>query len=152
SELRQRTDDLSESLEQQTATSEVLRVISSSPTNVQPVFDTIAESAVRLCDGQFSFVLRFDGKIMDFASCCGLTAEGLDAFHNILPMPASEDTASGRPIVRRAVVEVPDVETDPSYGATAQGLAKAVTYRSIAAVPLLHEGNPIGAIAVARAN
>ncbi|MGB8176772.1 MAG: GAF domain-containing protein [Pseudolabrys sp.] len=60
-ELRQRTDDLSESLEQQVATSDVLRVISSSPTNVQPVFDAIAESAVRLCDGQFSFVLRWQG-------------------------------------------------------------------------------------------
>jgi len=152
SELRHRTDDLSEALEQQMATSEVLRVISSSPTNVQPVFDAIAESAVRLCDGQFSFVLRFDGKVMDFASCCGLSAEGLDAFHCILPMSASEDTASGRAVVRRAVVEIPDVEADPSYGAQGQGLAKAVTYRSIAAVPLLHEGNPIGTIAVARAN
>jgi len=116
------------------------------------VFDSIAESAVRLCDGQFSFVLRFDGKVMDFASCCGLSAEGLDAFHSILPMPASEDTAAGRAIVRRAVVEIPDVEADPSYGARGRGLAKAVTYRSIAAVPLLNEGNPIGAIAVARAN
>jgi two-component system, NtrC family, sensor kinase len=151
-ELRQRTDDLSEALEQQTATSEVLRVISSSPTNVQPVFDAIAESAVRLCDGQFSFVLRFDGKVMDFASCCGLSAEGLNAFHSILPMPASEDTAGGRAVVRRAVVEIPDVEADPSYGAQGRGLAKAVNYRSIAAVPLLNEGNPIGAIAVARAN
>ncbi len=150
-ELRQRTDDLSEALEQQTATSEVLRVISSSPTNVQPVFDAIAESAVRLCDGQFSFVVRFDGKVMDFASCCGLSAEGLDAFHSILPMAASEHTAAGRAIVRRAVVAISDVETDLSYGAQAQGLAKTVTYRSIAAVPLLNEGNPIGAIAVARA-
>ncbi len=151
-ELRQRTDDLTEALEQQTATSDVLRVISSSPTNVQPVFDAIAESSVRLCDGQFSFVVRFDGKVMDFASCCGLSAEGLDAFHSILPMPASEHTAAGRAIVRRAVVEISDVETDLSYGAQAKGLAKAVIYRSIAAVPLLHEGNPIGAIAVARAN
>src|SRR5262249_4663507 len=74
---QQRSRELSESLEQQTATSEVLRVISSSPTNVQPVFDSIAESAVRLCDGQFSFVLRFDGKLMDFASSYGLSAEGL---------------------------------------------------------------------------
>src|SRR5262245_30224223 len=62
-ELRQRTDDLSKALEQQTATSEVLRVISSSPTDVQPVFDTIAERAVRLCGGQFSFVVRFDGDL-----------------------------------------------------------------------------------------
>jgi GAF domain-containing protein len=151
-ELLQRTDDLSESLEQQTATSEVLRVISSSPTNVQPVFDAIAESAVRLCGGQFSFGVRFDGKVMDFASCCGLSAEGLDAFRRVLPLPAGEDTASGRAILRRAVVEISDVETDPTYGAPARGLAKAVTYRSIVAVPLLHEGNPIGAIAVARAN
>ena len=151
-ELRQRTDDLTEALEQQTATSDVLRVISSSPTDVQPVFDAIAESAVRLCDGQFSFVLRFDGKVMDFASCCGLSAEGLDAFHSILPMPASEHTAGGRAVVRRAVVEISDVEADPSYGAQGRGLAKAVNYRSIAAVPLLHDGNPIGAIAVARAN
>jgi signal transduction histidine kinase len=82
----------------------------------------------------------------------GLSAEGLDAFHSILPMPASEDTAAGRAIVRRAVVEIPDVEADPSYGARGRGLAKAVIYRSIAAVPLLNEGNPIGAIAVARAN
>ena len=110
-ELRQRTDDLTEALEQQTATSDVLRVISSSPTNVQPVFDAIAESSVRLCDGQFSFVVRFDGKVMDFASCCGLSAEGLDAFHSILPMPASEHTAAGRAIVRRAVVEISDVES-----------------------------------------
>jgi len=144
-------NETKEALEQQTATSEVLRVISSSPTNVQPVFDAIAESAMRLCDGQFSFVMRFDGKEMDFASCCGLSAEGLEAFHSILPMPAGEDSASGRAIVRRAVVEIPDVETDLSYGTQGQGLAKAVNYRSIAAVPLLHEGDPIGAIAVARA-
>ena len=149
-ELRQRTDDLSESLEQQTATSEVLRVISSSPTNVQPVFDAIAESAVRLCGGQFCFVVRFDGKVMDFASSSGLSAEGLQAFRRLLPQPASEDTASGHAILRRAVVEIADVEPDPAYGV--KGLAKTVTYRSIVGVPLLHEGNPIGAIAVARAN
>ena len=149
-ELRQRTDDLSEALEQQTATSEVLKVISSSPTNVQPVFDSIAESAARLCDGQFSFVVRFDGKAMEFANCWGLSTEGLATFQSILPMPASEDTAAGRAILRRAVVEIPDVWADSSYGARSQGLAKTVTYRSIAAVPLLQEGNPIGAIAVAR--
>jgi len=114
---QQRTRELSESLDQQTATAEVLRVISSSPTNVQPVFDSIAESAVRLCDGQFSFVVRFDGKVMNFASCFGLSAEGLDAFRSMMPMPASEDTASGRAILRR----------------------------------LLHEGNAIGVISVARA-
>src|SRR5262245_28716432 len=82
-EVQRRTQELSESLEQQTATSEVLRVISSSPTNIQPVFDAIAESSVRLCGGQFSFVVRFDGRVMDFASCCGLSAEGLEAFRRL---------------------------------------------------------------------
>jgi GAF domain-containing protein len=145
-------NELRESLEQQTATAEVLRVISSSPTNVQPVFDSIAESAVRLCGGEFSFVVRFDGKVMDFASHFGLSAEGLAAFRSMMPMPAGEDTASGRAILRRAVVEVPDIEADDAYGAQAQGLARAAIYRSIVAVPLLHEGNPIGAITVARAD
>ncbi len=145
-------NELRQSLEQQTATAEVLRVISNSPTNVQPVFDSIAESAVRLCGGQFSFVVRFDGKVMDFASSYGLSAEGLDAFRSMMPMPAREDTASGRAILRRAVVEVADVKADDAYGVQAQGLARAVAYRSIVAVPLLHEGNPIGVIAVARAN
>jgi GAF domain-containing protein len=142
--------ELAEAREQQAATSEILRVISSSPTNVQPVFDTIAESAVRLCGGQFSFVLRFDGDQEDFAGCHGLSAEGLETFQRLLPRPAGEDTVSGRAILHRAVAQIPDVQADPAYGPLS--LAEAVTYRSIAAVPLLHDGNPIGAIAVARAN
>jgi signal transduction histidine kinase len=145
-------NELRESLEQQTATSEVLGVISNSPTNVQPVFDSIAESAVRLCSGQFSFVVRFNGKVMDFASSFGLSEEGLDVFRSMMPMPPSEDTTVGRAILRRAVVEIPDVKTDDAYGPQGQDLARTVTYRSIVAVPLLHEGNPIGAIAVGRAN
>jgi GAF domain-containing protein len=145
-------NELRESLEQQTATAEVLRVISSSPTDVQPVFDSIAESAARLCNGQFSFVLRFDGKVMDFASSFGLTAEGLNVFRGMMPRPPGEDTTSGRAVLRRAVVEIPDVNADPAYGAPAQDLARTVAYRSAVSVPLLHEGNPIGAITVARAN
>jgi GAF domain-containing protein len=145
-------NELRESLEQQTATSEVLRVISSSPTNVQPVFDSIAESAVKLSGGQFSFVLRFDGKVMDFASCFGLSGEGLEAFHRLFPQPPSEGIAAGRAILRRAVVEIPDVATDHGYNAENQRFAQIIAYRSIMAVPLLHEGNPIGTIAVARAN
>jgi GAF domain-containing protein len=145
-------NELRESLEQQTATSEVLRVISSSPTSLQPVFDSIAESAVRLCSGQFGFVIRFENKVMNFASCFGLSAEGLEAFRNIFPRAASDDTAAGRAISRRAIVEIPDVEIDAAYGVQGQHLARTVSYRSIVGVPLLHEGNPIGAIAVARAN
>jgi two-component system, NtrC family, sensor kinase len=119
-------NELRQSLEQQTATSEVLRVISGSPTNVQPVFDSIAESAVRLCGGQFSFVLRFDGKVMHFASCFGLSAEGLEVFHRMLPQPPSDGMAAGRAILRRALVEIPDVATDHAYGAQTQDLAQTL--------------------------
>ena len=147
---QQRTRELTESLEYRSATGDILRVISNSPTNVQPVFDTIAESAVRLCGGQFSFVLRFDGDLFHFAGCHGLSAAGLEAFQRLLPRPAGEDTVSGRAILRRAVAQIPDVQADPAYGTLS--LAEAVTYRSIAAVPLLRDGDPIGTIAVARAN
>src|SRR5205085_11611911 len=105
-------NELRQSLEQQTATAEVLRVISSSPKNVTPVFDSIAESAVRLCGGQFSFVIRFDGKVMNFASCFGLSAEGLDVFRSLFPRTAGDDTVAGRAILQRAIVEVPDVKVD----------------------------------------
>ena len=140
-------NELRESLQQQTATADVFRVISSSPTNVQPVFDSIAESAVRLCGGQFSFVVRFDGKVMNFASCFGLSAEGLDVFRSLFPRPASDDTVSGRALLQRTIVEIADVEADAAYGAQPQHLARTVNYRSIVGVPLLHESNPIGAIA-----
>jgi len=148
-EVQQRTRELTESLEYQTATGDILRVISRSPTDVQPVFDTIAESAVRLCDAQFSFVLRFDGNLMHFAAGHGLSAEGLEAFQRLVPRPADEGTTAGRAILHRAVAQIPDVFVEPVYAG--RGLADVATYRSIVAVPLLRDGDPIGAIAVARA-
>ena len=146
---QQRTRELTESLEYQTATGDILRVISSSPTDAQPVFDAIAESATRLCDGQFSFVVRFDGELMHFGASHGLGAEGLVAFQRALPRPPGEDTATGRAISTRAVAIVPDVEVDPAYGV--MDVVRAVTYRSLVAVPLLRDGNPIGAVTVGRA-
>src|SRR5207248_5386954 len=73
------TCELGETLEQQMATSEVLRVISSSPTDVQPVFDTMAKSAARLCKAQFCYVFRFDGKLIHFAAQHGLGPKGVEA-------------------------------------------------------------------------
>src|SRR5262249_6511674 len=140
---------LAEALEQQAATSEVLRVISTSPTDLQPAFDAIAESAVRPCQGQFSFVAGFDNNLLRFGACHGLTPEGLEAFQRVFPRPAGEDTAAGRAILRRAIVQIPDVLADRDYGVL--GLAQVVTYRSILAVPMLRDGHPIGTIAVPRA-
>ena len=147
-EIARLTGDLNEARDLQAATAEVLRVISTSPKEVQPVFDIIAESAVRLCQGEFSFVLRFENDLLHFSACHGLTSEGLEDFRRTLPRPAGEDTASGRSILHRAIAQIPDVPADPTY--TYRGLAQSVTYRSILAVPMLRDGRPIGTIAVAR--
>src|SRR6266700_2581731 len=79
------TRDLSEALEHQTATSEILGVISSSPTDIQPVFDTIAQSAARLCKAQFCHVFRFDGELMHFAASHGLPPEGVEVMRSAGP-------------------------------------------------------------------
>jgi signal transduction histidine kinase/putative methionine-R-sulfoxide reductase with GAF domain len=140
---------LTEALAQQTATSEVLRVISSSPNDVQPVFDMIAQSAVRLCDAQFCAVFQFDGELIHFVGHYGLTPEGVEAYQQANPTPPGQDSAISRAILNRAIAHIPDVHEDPAYGKLS--VARAVTFRSIVAVPMLHDGRPIGGIAVARA-
>src|SRR5215470_12551989 len=123
------TRELNEARELHAATAEVLRVISISPHNIQPVFDAIAENAARICQGQFAFVLRFDNEFLHFGACHGLTPEGLEVFRGGLPRPARDVTAGGRAILRRAVVQIPDVLADPAYGRL--DLAQTVNYRSI---------------------
>ena len=150
-ELQARNRDLTESLEQQTATSEILRVISSSLTNVQPVFDTIAKSVVRLCDGRFSGVYRFDGTLIHFVAHSGWTDEGLEAARRAYPRAPSRETQVATAILDRAVVEVRDFENDPGVPEVTRALARALGYRSDLVVPMLREGHPIGAIVVARA-
>jgi signal transduction histidine kinase len=149
--LERQAGELNEARELQAATAEVLRVISISPHDIQPVFDTIAENAARICEGRFAFVVRFDDELLRFGACHGLTPEGLEAFKRVLPRPAGDDTAAGRAILHRGVVQIPDVLADPAYGPLALNLAQTVTYRSILAVPMLRDGDPIGVIAVPRA-
>src|SRR5262249_804043 len=134
--LERQARELVEARELQAATAEVLRVISISPHDIQPVFDTIAENAARICEGRFAFVVRFDNELLRFGACHGLTSEGLEAFQRVLPRPAGDDTAAGRAILHRGVVQIPDVLADPAYGPLALNLAQTVTYRSIVAVPL----------------
>src|SRR6516164_7320923 len=90
--LERQARELIEARELQTATAEVLRVISMSPHDIQPVFDTIAENAARICEGRFAFVVRFDNELLRFGACHGLTPEGLEAFQRVLPRPAGEET------------------------------------------------------------
>ncbi len=147
-ELGTRNRDLTEALDQQTATGEILRVISSSPTDTQPVFDTIAHSAARLCEAQFAFVFRFDGTLLHFAAHHGLTAEGLGALRRAWPLAPDSGTAAGRSVLRRTIAHIPDVFAEPGY---AHGtVAQVATFRSVVAVPMLRDGVPIGTITLNR--
>ncbi len=145
--LEARNADLTEALEQQTATGEILRVISSSPTDVQPTFEAIAASATRLCAAVNSLVIRFDGRLMHLAAHHNLAPERLDALNRVFPLPPSRGSLSGRAIVTGTVAQVEDISTDPEYALPAQTM---VGYRSVVAVPMLREGVPIGAIVAAR--
>jgi len=140
---------VTEALEQQTATAEILRVISRSQTDVQPVFDTIVRSAVRLCDGLFSALYQFDGEVLHQVAQHNFTAEALEEVSRISPVRPTRALGGGRAILERAVVHIPDVETDPEYPDKA--VSRAIGFRSGLFVPMLREGSPIGVIMVARA-
>src|SRR5437016_13846299 len=145
--VEERTRELTEALEQQTATGEILRVITSSQTDVQPVFETIAENSLRLCDATFSTVFRYDGELVHLAALRNTTPEGADAIRSAFPMPPSRGGASARSILTRSIVHISDVREDPDYALL--GLAETNKFRSILSVPMLRDGNPIGAITVA---
>jgi GAF domain-containing protein len=147
-ELQTSNRELTTALDTQTATSEILRVISRSQTDVQPVFDTIVRNAVALCDGLFSALFQFDGALMDQVAQHNYSAEALAAVRRIFPMPANRATTAGRAILDRAVATVPDVELDSEYPGT---VPRALGARSVLGVPMLRGGVPIGAITVARA-
>ena len=140
-----------EALERQTATAEVLRVISRSQTDVQPVFDTIAAAALRLCDATSANVVTFDGTLVHVAALASAQEQAADAVRTLFasyPRPPSRDSASTRAILTRSVVMIPDVLQDREY--TAGATAAAAGYRSILAMPLLNGDQAIGAITVAR--
>ncbi|HSF48392.1 MAG TPA: GAF domain-containing protein, partial [Burkholderiales bacterium] len=147
-EVQARTAELSESLEQQTATSEVLSVISSSVSDVQPVFETIARSAARVCDARFCNVFRFDGQLIHFAATHGYEGEAIEALKRAYPVAPGRKSAAARAILKSVVEQIPDIDADPDYehGAT----AREVNFRSIVAVPMLKSGRAVGAIAISR--
>jgi signal transduction histidine kinase len=146
-ELEARNRDLTEALERQTATSEILRVISSSQTDVQPVFDTIAVSAVRLCGARMGAVYQFDGEVVHLVAQHNYPSEVLEVLRRMHPRPPQADQASGRAILARTVVQIEDMLADPQYP---KEVALAGGWRSILAVPMLRDGAPNGAIVITR--
>ena len=147
-ELTERTQELTETLEYQTATSEVLNVIGRSPTDVKPVFETIAKSAALLCRARFCHVFRFDGELIQFVASQGLTVEAAEMLRRAYPMRPSRASISARAILSGAVEEIPEVDADPEYQHAP--IARALGYGSVVAAPMLKDGRPIGALVVGR--
>ena len=147
-EVQARTRELTESLEYHTATSEVLQVISSSPTDVQPVFDTIAGCAMRLCSANQGILVTFDGKRMHLGALANFDARGVVAMQEVFPLTPTRGSVLGRTIATKAVVHVPSLLDDPEYSFAT--LAETAGFRSGLGVPMVKDGNVVGAIAVTR--
>ena len=147
-QLTRLTSERDEALEEQAATSEVLRVIASSPNDTQPVFNTIVTSAARLCKARYCWVFRFDGKLIHFAAEYGLSPEYIEAIRRRYPTPPGRASAATRAVLTGKVAEIPDVQADPDYAHGDD--ANSMGFRGLLAVPMLKGGAALGAVVIAR--
>ncbi|HJQ57280.1 MAG TPA: GAF domain-containing protein, partial [Vineibacter sp.] len=142
SELQARTSELSESLDQQTATSEVLKAISHSVFDVGPVFEAVVENAVKLCQAERACLFRFDGKLLRAAAAYNLSP-ALRAWVDQNPIALGRQSISARAALERRTVHVPDVQADRDY---AYALKDVDPIRTILAVPMLKGDELVGTI------
>ena len=146
-ELRQRTDDLTDSLKQQTATSEVLKVISRSTFDLQTVLDTLLTSAARLCQADHSFIFLREHNGYRCVSGSGDIPEWIDYLKRQMIVPG-RGTVAARAALEGRTIHIPDVLADPEY--TFHEAQKRGQYRTALGVPLLREGTPIGVMVLTR--
>ncbi len=139
-------NETQKALEQQTASAEILRVIASSPTDVQPVFDAIAHSAAALCEATNGTVFRLQDGLIVLVGHYSLSRTQLASLQQSFPAPLDRGTASGRAILDRAVVHIHDIAAEPGYSTA---LIKT-GLRSVLSVPMLRDGETIGSINVSR--
>jgi GAF domain-containing protein len=133
-----------EALEKQTATAEILRVISSSPTDAQPTFEAIAVRAAILCQAVNASVFRFDGSLIHAGAFHGFTEAEIDLSLRIFPMPPGRSSATARAVESREVVHIHDVRADPEYTPALH------VFGTVLSVPMLRDGVPLGAITMTR--
>jgi GAF domain-containing protein len=146
-ELQDRNRDLTEALEQQTATSEILRVIASSPTDIQPVLDTLVENAVTLGGADRGVIFRWDGEVFRLAANYGHSAEFVE-FVTRSPPSLGRGSATGRTALERRTVHIHDVFADPDYDQPARQVAEG--FRTVLGIPMLRGDELLGVFALHR--
>jgi two-component system, NtrC family, sensor kinase len=146
-ELQARTEELSESLRQQTATADVLKVISRSTFDLKSVLQTLVESAGHLCGADYATITRQKDGVLFFAEAYGYSSEFIE-YVKAMPVERGRGTATGRALLEGRVIHIADVLADPEYTwAEAQRLGG---YRTVLGVPMLREGIPIGVLTLTR--
>ena len=152
SELRQRTDDLSEALEQQTATSEVLKVISSSPGVLEPVFNAMLENAVRICSAKFGILFLSEGDAFRTVALHGAPPAYAEARRLEPVVRPRTGTALTRASMLKQPVQIADVKAEPAYHSdpSRSGFLDLAGARTVVAVPMLKEGEVVGAVLIYR--
>ena len=143
--VEQRTHELSESLEQQTAISGILRVISNSPDDVQPVLNSVAEHAARICEAQYTEIFIVDGDALRIVAGFGEVGRPVDE-----PFPLDRSTIAGRTVVDMEPIHVPDVQHAGNGFALGRAYGQKFGHRTILGVALIREGRALGAITIRR--
>ncbi len=147
-ELQASNRELTTALDQQTATSDILRVISQSQTDLQPVFDTILASAVRLLGAHSGGLTRLAGEQIELVALTSTDEAGDAALRATFPQPLHSDQPHAQVIRARVARNIADAQTDPRWPEVARTYARGRGYRSAVMVPLLRHDEAIGAIGV----
>ena len=146
-QVQQRTRDLTVALQQQTAIGEVLKTISRSTFDLQPVLDTLVRSVARLCDTEMAFIMQRQGNVYRAGAAVGYTKDYIE-FLKAHPITPDRGTITGRAVLERRPIQIHDVSTDPEY--TLRESTDLAGQHTALCVPLLREGEPIGTIVLAR--
>ena len=149
--LRERTAERDGAVAQQTATAEILHVISGSSTDIRPVFDAIVGNAAKLCEAEFSAVAQFDKGLLHLEAINNMSPEETTAFHSLFPRPPGRGFVMGRAFVDGRPAHLRDVLAERDYDVRTREVLQSVAgYRSFLGVPILGEGRPIGVIGCGR--
>jgi len=148
-EVQARTHELQESLEFQTATIDILNVISRSQSKLQPVLDVIVNTATRLCQADYAFIWKLEGNLFQLAAMNGIDADFAEFAKANLPV-LDRSTSAGRCVLEKRPIHIPDVFADPEYRWHGDEGQRIGNYRSLLGVPLMREDVPFGAFALLR--